>query len=149
MTDTETHEIQARALLNQQKFGVLSTISLVSPGYPFGSVTPYALDQAGNLIIYISFLAEHYKNLQADPRASLIVLDWAQISNPQASARLTVLTQFKQVPKEESATVKSIYEDRFPGSIKPEIAANFEFMRGIPEKMRWIAGFGSMSWIEP
>jgi len=31
----------ARELLLQRSFGVLSTISLDVPGYPFGSVTPY------------------------------------------------------------------------------------------------------------
>ncbi len=37
----------ARALLASESVGVLSTISVHRPGYPYGSVTPYALSATG------------------------------------------------------------------------------------------------------
>src|SRR5437016_3929426 len=62
---------RARALLQGQRQGVLSTISLHRAGYPYGSLTPYALSRGGAPLILISALAAHTQNLIADPRASL------------------------------------------------------------------------------
>src|SRR5207253_10813924 len=42
-------------------------------GHPFASVMPYALDGAGRPVVLISSMAMHTQNLQADPRASLLV----------------------------------------------------------------------------
>ena len=50
----------ARDLLLQESFGVLSTISIDLPGYPFGSVTPYCTDRMCRPIIYIK--DGNYKN---------------------------------------------------------------------------------------
>ena len=65
----------ARALLAAESVGVLSTISVHRPGFPYGSVTPYALSAHGQPLLLLSRLAAHTKNLLADPRASLFVGD--------------------------------------------------------------------------
>jgi hypothetical protein len=44
----------ARTLMLEESFGVLSTISVDVPGYPFGSVTPYCLDRMNRPVVYIS-----------------------------------------------------------------------------------------------
>ena len=44
-------------------------------GYPFGSVVSYGLDESGEPLFVISQLAEHTRNLGADPRASLLVTE--------------------------------------------------------------------------
>src|SRR5688572_14879126 len=44
----------ARTLMLAESFGVLSTISVDLPGYPFGSLTPYCLDRMCRPIVYIS-----------------------------------------------------------------------------------------------
>src|SRR6478609_4973279 len=43
VTPPEDPAAAARALLAAENIGVLSTISVHRPGYPYGSVTPYAL----------------------------------------------------------------------------------------------------------
>src|SRR6185503_7503111 len=53
----------ARTLLLNESFGVLSTISLDLPGYPFGSIVPYCVDELCRPIIYISHIAQHTKNI--------------------------------------------------------------------------------------
>src|SRR5687768_12394106 len=50
---------EARHLLRRHNLGVLSTHSVEVPGYPFGSVTPYAVDRAGEPLILISSIAQH------------------------------------------------------------------------------------------
>ena len=64
---------RARTLVYLGRVGSLSTLSRKQPGFPFGSVMPYALDGHGRPIFLISTMAMHTQNLQADARASLLV----------------------------------------------------------------------------
>src|SRR6202049_1757547 len=64
---------RARTLMYLSRIGSLSTLSRKQLGYPFGSVMPYGLDDHGRPIFLISTMAMHTQNLQADPRASLLV----------------------------------------------------------------------------
>src|SRR5437588_12876134 len=64
---------RARTLLHVARMGTLCTLSRKHPGFPFGSLMPYALDERGNPIFLVSSMAMHTQNLQADPRASLFV----------------------------------------------------------------------------
>ena len=49
---------------------VLATVS--PEGVPDASYTPYILDDNGNILIFISELAQHTKNLISSPVASLL-----------------------------------------------------------------------------
>ena len=64
---------RARTLVYLGRVGSLSTLSRKQPGFPFGSVMPYGLDEYGRPIFLISTMAMHTHNLLADPRASLLV----------------------------------------------------------------------------
>jgi hypothetical protein len=64
---------RARTLMYLGRIGSLSTQSRKQPGFPFGSVMPYASDEHGRPIFLISTMAMHTQNLKADPRASLLV----------------------------------------------------------------------------
>ena len=66
---------RARTLMHSGRIGSLSTISRKQPGFPFGSLMPYGLDDHGRPIFLISTMAMHTQNLQADPRASLFVTE--------------------------------------------------------------------------
>ncbi len=57
----------ARELLLKEYRGVLSTHSKSMPGFPFGSVVPYCLDDQGRPLILISRIAQHTHNLQKTP----------------------------------------------------------------------------------
>lgn len=138
----------AQHFIASNRFGVLSTLSQTHIGYPFGSIVPYDITKNGEIIIYISLIAEHYRNLKKDPKASLIVIDPNGLSDPQAHARATILAEFFPVEDSERIGVQQSYEARFPNSINHEITQNFLFFRGRPKKIRWIAGFGDISWID-
>src|SRR3984885_12403562 len=62
---------RARTLVYLARVGSLSTLSRKQPGFPFGSVMPYGLDERGLPIFLISTMAMHTKNLKADARPSL------------------------------------------------------------------------------
>src|SRR4029077_18000207 len=94
----------ARTLLLTESFGVMSTISLDVPGYPFGSIAPYCVDEQCRPIIYISNIAQHTRNITADPRVSLTVVDNSGDSNDvQAQGRITCMADAGQVPETEVA----------------------------------------------
>ncbi len=61
---------RARTLVYLGRVASLSTLSRKQPGFPFGSVMPYGLDEQGRPIFLISTMAMHTQNLKADPRAS-------------------------------------------------------------------------------
>src|SRR6201981_1401320 len=73
---------RARTLVYMGRIGNLSTLSRKQPGFPFGSLMPYGLDDHGRPIFLISSMAMHTQNLQADPRASLLVIQEGTDSEP-------------------------------------------------------------------
>src|SRR6202041_4148338 len=82
---------RVRTLVYLSRIGSLSTISRKQPGFPFGSVMPYGLDERGRPILLISTMAMHTQNLQSDPRASLLVTQAAGASDPLGASRVTLL----------------------------------------------------------
>src|SRR5204862_254245 len=104
----------ARQLLLQESFGVLSTISIDVPGYPFGSVTPYCVDRECRPIVYISTIAQHTKNILADSKVSLTIVEASSDSDDvQARGRLTVLADAKPVTRSDTS-VRDRYLRHFP-----------------------------------
>ncbi|HEV2007255.1 MAG TPA: pyridoxamine 5'-phosphate oxidase family protein, partial [Burkholderiales bacterium] len=85
----------ARRYLRSRRSGVLATISVKLDGYPFGSVVPFVLDHAACPVILISRLAEHTKNIGADPRVSLLVHDLTDDS--QGAARVTLVGNAERI----------------------------------------------------
>src|SRR6059058_6633006 len=89
---------RARTLMYMPRIGSLSTLSRKQPGFPFGSVMPYGLDDQGRPIFLISTMAMHMQNLQADPRASLLVTQADTSGDPLGASRVTLLGNILPVP---------------------------------------------------
>src|SRR2546421_11379012 len=81
---------RARTLMYLARIGSLSTFSRKQPGFPFGSVMPYGLDDHGRAIFLISTMAMHTQNLQADPRSSLLVTQPDATGDPLEASRVTL-----------------------------------------------------------
>ena len=138
---------QARALLFAERNGVLSTISVHRPGYPYGSVTPYALSCRGAPIILISTLAAHTHNLVADPRACLFVGDRTAALDPQAGARISLLGRAARVPAADDADARARYLERWPRAEAYFQLRDFALWELTVEEIRLIAGFGEIKWL--
>ena len=65
--------------------GTLCTLALEPEGYPYGSLVTVAFEN-GDPIFLISRLAEHTKNLERDPRASLLVAEGGSAVRSPAAA---------------------------------------------------------------
>jgi putative heme iron utilization protein len=137
---------EARAFAHGCHHGVLSTLSKRLEGYPFGSVSPFIQDEAGCPIILISDIAEHSKNLQADPRCSLIMQPFAD--DMQSTGRVTVIGQAERLTDADKAALAPAYLDLFPQAQDYFAMHDFRFWRIQPLKVRWIGGFGRVYWID-
>jgi putative heme iron utilization protein len=139
----------ARRLFLQESFGVLSTISIDVAGYPFGSVTPYCVDEHCRPIIFIARIAQHTKNIVADSRVSLTVMEKTQDSDDvQTQGRVTYIADARLVKSEESRAGERYFR-YFPESRQYDQTHDFEFFRLEPVRIRFIGGFGQIYWIEP
>jgi putative heme iron utilization protein len=136
---------EARQLLRAHRYGALCTLSKKFDGHPFGSITPYLVDHDGSLLILISTLAEHTKNILADPRVSLIThsQDDPQI---QAQGRVTVLGEARSVAEREQAGKR--YLRYFPEAQAYLQMHDFSFYRIQPLAIRFIGGFGNIHWVK-
>ena len=135
------------ALLREEKYGVLATISHQYPGFPFGSLCPFAVEPDGNLLILVSSLAEHAKNLRSDPKASLYIQQTESVDDPQNAGRVCILAQAVLVEREHWESSAKTYLTRFPTATTQLSLGDFYFLRLVPEHLRMINGFGSMFWM--
>ena len=97
-----TYAERVRTLVSLCTLATLSTVSRKHPGYPFGSLMPYAIDDAGRPIFLISSMAMHTQNMQADPRASLFVCQGGD-GDPLGTARATLVGDVLPIPEVKSA----------------------------------------------
>ncbi|WP_153766017.1 HugZ family protein [Endozoicomonas sp. OPT23] len=139
----------ARSLLLNEYHGVLSTHSDDVPGYPFGSVMPYCLDGEGNPVILISRIAQHTKNIEANPKVSLIVSETG-FDDVHLGGRLTWIGDAERVEKDdESLTdLEARYYSFFPAAKGYHKAHGFDFYRIKLVRGRFIAGFGKIWWVK-
>lgn len=136
---------EARRFLRRHHAGVLATLSKRLGGYPFGSVVPFVLDHDAQPVILVSRLAEHTKNMTADPRASLLVHDAA--ADVQTAARLTLVGD--AAPIAAAAAIAARYLRYFPDAQGLMDLGDFSFWRLRPVFVRHIAGLGAIRSITP
>jgi heme iron utilization protein len=138
---------RARTLVYLGRLGSLSTISRKQPGFPFGSVMPYALDDHGRPLFLISTMAMHTQNLKADPRASLLVTQNDADADPLGASRVTLVGNALPVSSEELAAARTIYLARQPNSKYWVDFEDFSFYRLEVVDVYYVGGFGVMGWV--
>jgi putative heme iron utilization protein len=142
---TPTHAERARTLAAAIKTGTLCTLALEPEGYPYGSFVTVALDD-GSPIFLISGLAEHTKNLERDPRASLLVAE-SGADDPLANGRVTLLGLCTRL--EGDGTARAAFLTVHPNAAYYADFRDFAFWRLRVNAVRYIGGYGRMSWIGP
>lgn len=133
--------------IRDQRYGVLSTISLAESGYPFGSITPYIINAEGDIAIFISHLAEHTHNIQANPKVSMTIFDPNDASNPVAGPRITCLALAKLA--EDEMQLREDYLNQFPDAEMILTLPGFHFYILKLVKIHLVAGFGQVKWLTP
>ncbi|MCB9831166.1 MAG: DUF2470 domain-containing protein [Planctomycetes bacterium] len=145
--ETMARARRARLFLRRLRTGVLATMSLELPGYPFGSITPFALTHEGRPLIQVSDIAQHTRNMLADPKVSLIAAEEGG-GNAQARGRITVVGDARPVPTDEAEAMAERYQAAFPESRAYSQAHGFSYFQIEPRRIRFIGGFGDIFWVE-
>jgi putative heme iron utilization protein len=138
---------RARTLVYVGRIGSMSTVSRKQPGFPFGSVMPYGLDERGRPIFLISSMAMHTQNLQADPRASLLVVQADASGDPLGASRVTLIGNVARIPEREVPESKKLYLDRYANSKYWVDFEDFAFYRMDVLDVYYVGGFGVMGWV--
>jgi putative heme iron utilization protein len=138
---------RARTFVYLGRIGSLSTLSRKQPGFPFGSVMPYGLDDRGRPIFLISTMAMHTQNLQADPRASLLVTPEDSGGDPLGASRVTLVGNALPIPAAEVADARKLYLARHANSKYWVDFQDFSFYRLDVVDVYYVGGFGVMGWV--
>jgi heme iron utilization protein len=138
---------RTRTLMYLGRIGSLSTLSRKQPGFPFGSVMPYGLDDHGRPIFLISTMAMHTQNLQADPRASLLMAQDAADGDPLGASRVTLVGNVEPIPESEVAEARKLYLARYANSRYWVDFEDFSFYRMEVVDVYYVGGFGVMGWV--
>ncbi len=143
---TPSHAELARTMAERIGTATLCTIAADYSGHPYGSFVTYALDD-GNPIFLISALAEHTKNLELDPKASLLIAEGGE-GNPLALGRITLIGNCTKVPDSERPRLKEIFISKHESAKFYVDFGDFSFYRLQVDSVRYIGGFGRMSWVD-
>lgn len=135
---------RARTLASLGHIGSLSTHSRKFSGFPFGSMMPYAVDQQGRPVFFISSMAMHTQNLREDPRASLLVTQPDVSGDPLGAARVTLIGTVAEVP---AAEVRELYLSRYENAKAWQEYSDFAYYRLDVTGVYFVGGFGVMGWI--
>jgi putative heme iron utilization protein len=133
------------ALVAAERHGVLATLSARRQGWPFASAAPYATSAHGEPLLLLSELAEHTRNLRADPRASLLIQDSSAAEDPQAGARVTLLGRASVIADPDA---QKKYVGRHPQAAAYLTLGDFRLWVLHVEEARYVNGFGEMGWLE-
>jgi putative heme iron utilization protein len=130
--------IRARRLLRGAVSGSLAT---GAGGEPFASlVTPCATPDLSVLLL-LSDLAAHTRQLAQAPRCALLVTGVQPEANPQTTPRLTVTGSAARVPAEEVPALRARYLARHPYAALYAEFADFALWRMTIEGGLLIGGF--------
>jgi putative heme iron utilization protein len=138
---------RGRTLIKVGRIGTLSTHSRKYPGFPFGSVMPYASDDRGRPLFLISNMAMHTQNLKADARASLLVMQESGADDPLGAARITLAGEVLPLPEGETGAAREFYLGRHENARYWVDFDDFGFYRMQPAGVYYIGGFGVMGWV--
>ena len=138
---------RTRTLVYLGRIGSLSTHSRKQPGFPFGSVMPYGLDERGRPIFLISTMAMHTQNLLADARASLLVTQSEAGGDPLGASRVTLVGSVAQIAELEVVEARALYLDRYANSKYWVDFEDFAFYHMELVDVYYVGGFGVMGWV--
>jgi len=136
------HAARLAALVHHRKAAALGTLHA---GAPFVSMVPYAVARDGTaFVIHVSRLAAHTKDMLADPRVSLLVMQPEGGGvDAQALARVSIQGQARELAKgsDEERDARGAYLARFPEAAPLTEFGDFSFFAIRPDQARFVAGF--------
>jgi putative heme iron utilization protein len=139
--------VAARQLMRRQAHAALAT-SL--DGQPYASLVAVACDLDASPLLLISDLAQHSRNIAADPRVSLLFdgggEDHLRASrDPLAEPRLSLIGEAARC---DDVHLLARFTARHPSAAAYAGFADFHLYRVTIQRGHLVAGFGRINWIE-
>lgn len=131
-----------RALMRGQATAALGTLMA---GGPYVSLVLVAFDADGAPLLLLSRLAQHTKNLLAEPDVSLLFDATDGLDDPLTGPRLTVLGKAAACPDPEAL---ERYIARHPSAAAYAGFSDFRLYKVRIARGHYVAGFGQIRWIE-
>jgi putative heme iron utilization protein len=142
---------EARDLLKLPRSSLGSLAERDGRLYPFVSLVlpAQSLDGGadGELILLLSDLSDHAKNLQRDPRASLLMDGTLKLKEPLTGPRLTLLGEVHVSPDQQAD--KARYLAAHPEAELYAGFGDFRFYRFRISEGLFVAGFGRIFRLKP
>ncbi len=168
---TENPAANVAQWLEDTHHGTLCTISTESglEGFPHGSIVPFAISSDGHPYILVAEIAAHTRNLLDSSKSCLFMSHPNPNGDPQSFWRISLLGNFSRIlsqsragdlsdeklsksiiiSEEEENNMLMRYCQRVPNAENYLKMHNFFFWKmDVLERVRYIAGFGKICWIE-
>jgi putative heme iron utilization protein len=130
-----------RKLVREARHGLLSTNGLQPAGYPYGSLVQLASTAEGEPLLLVAHLAQHTRNLVADPRAS-VLLQAATEGDPLEAPRATLVGLARRLEGEGAEAARARFLERHPEASR-YFDLGFQLWALRPEEARYVGGFGA------
>jgi putative heme iron utilization protein len=113
--------------------------------WPFASLVLLACDHDATPLLLMSDLAEHSKNIAADPRLSLLIDGTAGRVDPLTGPRVTLLGTAERTA---DARLKARFLARHPSAALYADFGDFHLYRVGMARAHFVAGFGRIHWLD-
>ncbi len=132
---------EARTIVASTNTGTLA--SLTSDGDPWASLVTYGLLD-GAPVLCVSHMAEHGRNLAADPRASLAIVGPTTDPDPLAGGRVTLAGVVQRPTGHEQLAAKDAHLAAVPAAKYYIDYSDFALWILRVHRVRWVGGYGRM-----
>ena len=132
---------EARTIAASTNTGTLAT--LTADGDPWASFVTYGL-LGGAPVLCVSNLAEHGRNLAADPRASIAIVAPQRESDPLASGRVTLAGVVEAPTGEERDAARDAHLTAVAAAKYYIDYTDFSLWVLRVRRVRWVGGYGRM-----
>ena len=144
-TPTPDPAISSRRLMRTALKASLATLDRAT-GHPYASLILVATEPEGSPVFLISRLALHTRNLEKDPRASLLIDGTGGLGNPLTGGRLTLMGEARP---SASPTALSRFLARHPSAEGYAGFADFSIYALEVAGGHYIGGFGRIVDLAP
>jgi len=124
---------------------MIAALGTLHQGAPFVSMVPFAVARDGSLILHVSRLAAHTRDMLNNSEVSLLIAELESSGKmPQALARVTFQGRAQMLERDSQKHIdaREVYLSRFPDAASLFEFSDFNIFIIKPVSARVIAGFG-------
>ena len=144
-TQNATPAAEVRRMIRCARKASLATLDS-STRHPYASLVALATEPSGAPILLLSRLALHTRNLEADPRASLIIEGAENAEDPLAGSRVTLIGR---IDPAQGDTARRRFLAVHPKAAQYADFGDFKFFVLQLERAYYVGGFGRICALKP